>query len=859
LNISAPFWVGGDWWKPNRIVGRSAFPNSRTAFQATDSLSLDDIRQQLESASTAFTGVFHKFAVQINPVYSTSTVTMPSLLATLAGLSARTAAVQGTSSVVQTTAAVNTQTSTVRSSSSALGLNLTASASQLDSSALGLDVTSTPAPSTLTSSASLGLNLTSAASTITSTAKMDTAMTAYGSNTLNFTGGASQSTSTGTLSGTYTGVNTAANATSLKVVVTSTAVVNTILPTNVQFQVQDQSGNVLFTFNGNVKAGDHIYLGNNIGLSISFSAGQLIQTASASTTVSHGPFNVDPNAAFNASPSQRPQFDNNAQVTAGSFTINGTSITVNANDTINTVIARINASGAGVTASLANDKITLTTNSASQSNIVLANDTSGFLNAVKLAGATTVQGHIADNQKVLSQTTQFGSVVSGSFTVNGVSISVNQNTDTLTSIINRINSSNAGVTASYNSSQDKIVLTTNSNSEDLITVANDTSGFLSAAHLATGNTVRGHIPEDQQVLSKLSQFASVTAGSFTINGATISLNPATDTVETLVTAINNANAGVTASFSSTLNKVVITATSNGKNPITVANDTSGFLAAAGLSSGNTILGKLADDQEILSKTSEFSSVTSGTFTVNGTSITVDAAHDSLESVITKINNAGAGVTASYNSATDKVVFTPNTAGATLSLDNDTTGFLAGVKVATGTVGTHANPDAAFNATGLNGPLFDPGMTVQAGSFQVNGVTITVSASDTINTVLAKITSSAAGVTATYNAASQTVKLVTNQPSATAITVSSDTSGFLAAVKLNGTAQSTPGAVTASAFDSTLNRMTEYSVVHTGTISVNGQAIAIDPSTTTINGLVSALNAIPDVTAALDQTSGKLTI
>src|SRR5204862_7811321 len=105
----------------------------------------------------------------------------------------------------------------------------------------------------------------------------------------------------------------------------------------------------------------------------------LTPTLTASTTVSHTPTNVDANATFNnANTALRPKFDSNAQVTAGSFTINGTSITVNANDTINTVIARIIASAAGVTASLANDKITLTTNSSSESNITLANDTSGF-------------------------------------------------------------------------------------------------------------------------------------------------------------------------------------------------------------------------------------------------------------------------------------------------------------------------------------------------------------------------------------------------------------------------------------------------------------------------------------------------
>ena len=86
---------------------------------------------------------------------------------------------------------------------------------------------------------------------------------------------------------------------------------------------------------------------------------------------------VDTSATFNNSNANlRPRFDNNAQVTAGSFSINGTSITVNANDSISSVIGRVNTSGAGVTASFANGKLTLATSAASEDHIYLSNDTS---------------------------------------------------------------------------------------------------------------------------------------------------------------------------------------------------------------------------------------------------------------------------------------------------------------------------------------------------------------------------------------------------------------------------------------------------------------------------------------------------
>src|SRR5207302_8177158 len=125
--------------------------------------------------------------------------------------------------------------------------------------------------------------------------------------------------------------------------------------------------------------------------------------------------------------------------------------------------------------------------------------------------------------QALSKTTQFGGITSGSFSINGVSISVNKDTDTLTSLINRINASGAGVTAGYDSTLDKLVLTGTANSEDLIAVTGDNTGFLSAAHLVTNNTVRGHLSEDGVALYDLSRFSTVTNGSFVVDGNTINV------------------------------------------------------------------------------------------------------------------------------------------------------------------------------------------------------------------------------------------------------------------------------------------------------------------------------------------------
>jgi len=612
------------------LRAHGARPGASTPRAASAAPTLDQAREQVRAASAALARAFRALTRETRSVDQTSVFTTARAVTMLSGLRLDPTSVA----------------SRVSSSVSALDVASGGARSRLYSAALGLDVTSAQAASTLKSSATLGLDVTSRASTIASTAEMNTATTSYGSTNLTFSDGVLTSTSAGTLSGVYTGVNTAASATSLVVKATTTAVLSTLVATNVQFEVRDQTNTLLFSYNGSLKAGDTVYLGADIGLSISFSEGQLTVLHTSSTTVSHTATDVDATAVFNdADPNLRPRFEGGAQVTAGSFTVNGTSIAVNANDTINAVLARITASAAGVTATLANDKITLASNSSSEADIVLASDTSGFLSAVKLASATTTRGNIRDDEQVLSATTRFGTVVSGAFTVNGVSISVNKDTDTLAALITRINGSGAGVTASYDSAQDKLILTTTANSEELITVAGDTTGFLTAANLSTAITVRGNIRDDEQVLSKTSQFDAVASGSFTVNGVAISVDKDADTLAELVERINDADAGVTAFYDSTLDKLVLTATSQGGGLITVAGDTTAFLATAGLSTGDTVQGTLPQERVV-------TQAGTATIDVNGKTITVDVARDTLTRLVDKINGADAGVSAGFNATTN---------------------------------------------------------------------------------------------------------------------------------------------------------------------------------------------------------------
>ena len=156
------------------------------------------------------------------------------------------------------------------------------------------------------------------------------------------------------------------------------------------------------------------------------------------------------------------------------------------------------------------------------------------------------------------------------------------------------------------------------------------------------------------------------------------------------------------------------------------------------------------------------------------------------------------------------------------------------------VGSAVDPDKSFSGVRNDNPNFEYGTSVIAGTFDVNGEAIDVYADDTINTVLTRITQSAANVTGSFDSGTETVVLTQKTSgSAPTIVVGSDTSGFLAATKLTG-AVVTPG--TDPATDEILADVAQFSTVTSGTITINGTDIAIDVNADTVNDVVDRINA-----------------
>jgi flagellar hook-associated protein 2 len=199
-----------------------------------------------------------------------------------------------------------------------------------------------------------------------------------------------------------------------------------------------------------------------------------------------------------------------AAATAGTFSVNGKKITVATTDSLQSVFSAIaTATDNDVTASYdhTTDKITLTSASNSPITLGAANDTSNLLRVLKLAnnGSDTVTssgalGALKTTATLASAGLRTGiSAVdgsgAGSFSVNGVSISYNVNTDSLTSVLKRINASTAGVTASYDSAADRVVLTNNTTGDLGVTVSETAGGLLGALGLTAGTLVRGENAE----------------------------------------------------------------------------------------------------------------------------------------------------------------------------------------------------------------------------------------------------------------------------------------------------------------------------------------------------------------------------
>ncbi len=265
-------------------------------------------------------------------------------------------------------------------------------------------------------------------------------------------------------------------------------------------------------------------------------------------------------------------------VTAGTFTVNGKQITISTSDTLQSVFQQIsNATGGKVTAaySAANDKITLS----SSSQIVLgsATDTSNFLQAAELTNNNEVTN--ADGSLSISSAARLGSVNldvamtqsnlasttpisdggsgNGAFTINGVTINFSATADGIANVIERINDSGAGVTASYNPTTNQFTLTDNNTGDVGIAVQDVTGNFLQATGLAGGALTRGNnllytVNNGPQLSS---QSNTITGASFGVSGLSVTALAKNSSFDVTVAADTSSIKTAITNFVTEYNKV----------------------------------------------------------------------------------------------------------------------------------------------------------------------------------------------------------------------------------------------------------------------------------------------------------------
>ncbi len=400
--------------------------------------------------------------------------------------------------------------------------------------------------------------------------------------------------------------------------------------------------------------------------------GSYVITVGSMATVTSNTSSVLGNAGRKSYTTGTREYDSGTAVTSGTLTINGVGISINAGDDLSAIVNRINASTAGVKASVGEDKkVTITQNTAGPT-MTITGDTSGFL---ANSGITTGSGsagnvdtsagkkaYVVGAPGLSNLNTPIGTtsaIKAGTFYINDKAIEV-KTTDTINTIVNKITASGAGVKATIDAVSGTITLTQNTAGKDnKITLGSEgTTNFFTAAGIQQGNVVGGVNSDATSTLNEVFTGGNaIVGGYFSINGTFFEVDPTKDTLTTIINKINSSTtAGVTAFYNSDTGTLALTSQTAGQKDITLGgpgSDDSNFLSKIGLVQGNQKTGKDASvTVNGLAVTPVNNKVTfnNNTFTLMGTGTATVSVENDTESVVKKVQ---AFITA-YNSAIDAV-------------------------------------------------------------------------------------------------------------------------------------------------------------------------------------------------------------
>lgn len=270
--------------------------------------------------------------------------------------------------------------------------------------------------------------------------------------------------------------------------------------------------------------------------------------------------------------------------------------------------------------------------------------------AASWTGTTNVAKAI-DATKPLSEAGFSTAITAGTFSINGVNITV-ESTDTLDTIMGKINAdSSIGVTAAYSpdaENTDKIKLTSTNGKEIMLGSSGDTSNFLQVTQLNSYSTDKMSVSSTNQLgtLDLSSTLASAnfatavqggaTTSKFKINGVEITYDASTDKLSDILSRINNSSAGVMASYDVTNDRISLTNKKTGDVGFVLEEKSDGsegnFLAAAGLTTGTLSRGSnltysINGGGQLVSQTNTITESSSG---IKGLSVTALKANSTVQ-------------------------------------------------------------------------------------------------------------------------------------------------------------------------------------------------------------------------------------
>ena len=368
-------------------------------------------------------------------------------------------------------------------------------------------------------------------------------------------------------------------------------------------------------------------------------------------------------------------------VSAGTFTVNGKQVTIESGDTLGGVFDKISSATSGaVTASYSKDtdKITLSSTNA----IVLgsATDTSNFLQVAKLYSNNSTS--IASNSELGSVklsgalssanlTTAITGGTAGEFEINGVSIEFDTSNDSMADVLDRINSSTAGVVASYDTVNDRFSLTNKSTGSVGIALTDVTGNFLKATGLIndSGN-LSGTLDLGENLEYTVNDGGTLTSQSNTITAASSGLTGLSVTALAAATE-DNPSFTITVGVDTAKIKSAITGFASAYNA------TQAMIASSTASStdakGKVTAGLLADDPEANSLSSALRGLaTSSISDLSGTISRLESmgiTSNGYDDLLSTSDLSDLDTALSENLASVKDFFTNSTSGFAVKFDS----------------------------------------------------------------------------------------------------------------------------------------------------------------------------------------------